>query len=465
MDVALPMQALGTACKHSIRLQVLRSTGRTPTTFTPDMRHILLALSLISVAGCRCSPPNPQPVTLRVTNTSRSPIYVEGTSGRLGLNIQREVNGALFAFDDLACPCRFCANACSTSCSCPDAGTDQVFRIEAGKTAERTWDGVVQVTGFSNCSTEGCLDQQNAPLNETFTLELCFSPQRPPGVIFNDAGVGAGPLPRVSSTCTTKQFAPQDLEVEIGPARGSACTTTAECKGAGELCFDGACTTGCPANEFPPTGAEWILTIGSAGENMGFFEQSAHGAMGNQFAGTGTLTSAVYQSNTLFLSFSRPGPIAGELLTGRVQIKLPVGTGAPLMSGRQVSAILIDDGDATNPSRAFVMKDVLTGDVLLAADMGQEGRLLQAADLGPFRVEDGAVPVGCSQTSCGRLLFFPLRFSGGGASIELLPGAQNELAIGTSRWTFLNVSSGAYDTTRCPVKDLRPWAFWKLINP
>ena len=135
--------------------------------------------------------------------------------------------------------------------------------------------------------------------------------------------------------------------MEIGPARGSACTTTVDCKGAGELCFDGACTTGCPANDFPTLGAEWILTVASP-DNMGFFERTAR-PKGNQYSGTGTLTSAVYQSNTLLLAFSRPGLVAGELLTGRVQIKMPVGTGAPLMSGRQVSAILLDDGDRCRP--------------------------------------------------------------------------------------------------------------------
>lgn len=429
------------------------------------MRLLSLILTLSMVAGCRCSPATPQPVTMRVINTTRAPIYLEGTQGRLGLSVQREVNGAPFTFDDLACTCRYCVNACSSTCSCPDAGADSVVRIDPGGTAERTWDGVVQVSGNSNCSTEGCLDQQNAPLNEQFTLELCFSPQRPTGVNFNDGGVGQGTLPKVSTTCTTKQFAPQDLEVEIGPVRGSACTSNTECKGAGELCLDGACTTGCPANEFPSVGAEWILTVASP-DNMGFFEMSARGAMGNQYAGTGTLTSAVYQSNSLLLSFSRPGAMVGELLTGRVQIKLPVGTGAPLMSGRQVTALLVDDGNTMSPTRAFVMKDVATGDVLLAADMGQEGRLLLPADLAPFKVEDGATAVGCSQTACGRLLFFPLRFSVGTSAIDLLPGQQDQLTAGSSQWNFLNVSSGAYDaTTTCPVKDLRPFAFWKLINP
>ncbi len=397
---------------------------------------------------------------MRVVNTTRLPIYVDGTQGRLGLGLKREVNGMQFAFDDLACECRYCSNACNSSCTCADAGPDQVVRIEAGGTAERTWDGVVQLSGFSNCSSEGCLDQQNAPVNEPFTLELCFSPQRPTGVNFNDAGVGQGSLPKVTTTCTTRTFAPQDLEVEIGPPRGNACSMQSECKGENELCLDGACTTGCPANEFPIVGAEWILTVATP-DNMGFFEMSAR-AEGNQYAGTGTLTSAVYQASTLLLSFSRPGPMPNELLTGRGQIKLPTGTGAPLMPGRQVTAVLVDDGDTSAPSRAFLMKDAATGDILFAADMGQGGRLLLPTDLGPFSVSDGQDPIGCSQNSCGRLLYFTLKFASGTQSVELQPGGTGELTIGSSKWKFLNVSSGAYGSTGCPVKDLRPWAFWKL---
>jgi hypothetical protein len=150
------------------------------------------------------------------------------------------------------------------------------------------------------------------------------------------------------------------------------------------------------------------------------------------------------------------------LLTGRVQIKLPGGVGPPLVAGRQVTAVLVDDGDTSAPSRAFVMKDAATGDILFAADMGQGGRLLLPADLGPFSVEDGQSPIGCSQNSCGRLLYFTLKFQAGSQSTELQPGATGELSIGSSKWKFLNVSSGAYGTTSCPVKDLRPWAFWKL---
>lgn len=427
------------------------------------MRFFSVTLLLaVAVTGCRCSPPTPQPVTLRVINTTRSPIYVDG-SGTLGLKIQRDVGGQLFAFDDLACECRFCTNACSASCSCPDAGVPKVRRIDPGSTVERTWDGVVQTTGYSNCGTDSCLDQVNAPLNEPFTLELCFNVQRPQGVRFDDAGVGEGVIPVLASTCTTRQFAPQDLVVEIGPTRGSACTTTADCKGAGELCFDNACTTGCPANEFPQLGSEWVLLVASI-DNMGFFEQSARGATGKQFAGTGTLTSAVYQSNSLLLGFSKPGAVPGEVLTGRAQVKLPVGVGVPLATGGLVKVLVTDDG-ADVPSRAISIRDAVSNELLFAADMAQSGPGLAGAELVPFTIANGPIAAGCTVDACGRKLFFPLIFAGGGASIELLPGQEGDLTVSSARYHFLNVSSGRYESTTCEIDDQRPWLFWKVTTP
>ncbi len=424
-----------------------------------DMR-ILLVLSLFAVS-CQCSPPNPQPVTLRVINSTRSPIFIDASGGKFGLGVKRNVGGTLYGFDDLACACRFCDNVCSQSCSCPDAGMSQVLKLEAGGKAERTWGGVVQVAGVNQCAPEGCLNQQNAPLNEAFDLELCFAVQLPEGVVFTDGGMGFGVLPKVSTTCTSRQFAPQDLEVEISPPKGSACTTTSDCKGAGEFCFDDACTTGCPANGFPSLGSEWILAIASP-DDMGFFEKTTRAGI-NRYAGTGTLTAAVYQANTLLLSFSRPGSATGELLTGRLQIKTPTGTGVPLTAGTQVTVLLLDDGRSV-PSRALVIKDSTTQEVLFAADMAQGGRLIQNIDISPFSVEDSTSAIGCNQTSCGRLLFFPLRFSNGASFVELRPGATSQLELAGARWNFLNVSSGAYENTSCPEKDMRPWAFWKLTS-
>lgn len=423
-------------------------------------------LMLMPLSACYCSPATPQPVTLRVVNTTRSPIYVEATQNKLGLTVQRNVGGTLFPFDDLACACRTCANACDFSCECPDAGTPIVRRIEAGEKSERAWDGVVRVAGVSNCTSDNtCLDEVNAPLNEPFTLELCFSTQAPSGVRFDDGGVGQGAVPIVTRTCTTKQFQPQDQEVEISPFTGSACSATSQCKGEGELCLDGACTTGCPANDFPVLGSDWLLNVASP-DNMGFFEQTSR-PTGKQFQGTGTLTSAVYQSNSLLLAFARPGPVNGEVLTGRVQIKVPPGDGAPLVAGLQVTATVIDDGAAA-PARAFVLRETTTGNVLFAADMAQQGeKLLTAADIAPFTVGTGTVALGCTQDVCGRFVQFAAEFSNGTDSVEVSPGHIEALGSGSAKWSFLNVGNGKYDASAstCEVTELRPYVFWKSSIP
>ncbi len=417
---------------------------------------LLLSVVVATASGCHCSPATPQPVTLRVVNTTRFPIYVDGTQHKLGLTVQREVAGELFPFDDLACECRACAQVCSLDCECPDAGGPQVFELAPDAREERTWDGVIRMAGNSRCGE--CLDAVNAPLNEPFTLELCFSVQRPAGLRFDDAGVAEGAIPVVTRQCTTKSFTPQDLVVELGPPRGAACTQAADCRGAGELCFDGACTTGCPANDFPAIGSDWLLNIASA-DNMGFFEQTAR-TRGSQFQGTGTLTSVVYQSNTLSLAFSRTS--GGETLTGRVQIKLPVGTGAPLSTGAEVTATLVDDG-ASRPARAFVMRDAASGELLFAADMVEGTRLLTPQDLAPFQVGSSAVAAGCTQDACGRFVQSAATLSDGATSVSVLPGATGKLPVGQREWTLLNVGNGRYDglNPQCEVSELRPFVFWR----
>ncbi len=421
----------------------------------------------MTLSACYCSPATPQAVKLRVVNTTRSPIYVEATQNKLGLTVQRTVGGTLFPFDDLSCECRSCRLACDATCECPDAGPPMVQRLETGEKSERSWDGVVRVAGYSNCTSDNtCLDEVNAPLNEPFTLELCFTTQAPSGVRFDDAGVGQGSVPVVTRSCTTKKFQPQDLEVEISPPTGSSCTSTADCKGFGELCLDGACTTGCPANDFPVIGSDWLLQVASP-DNMGFFEQTARPGGIKQFQGTGTLTSAVYQSNSLLLSFSKTGTVPGETLTGRVQIKVPPGEGPPLVAGLQVTATLIDDG-ADAPARAFVMRETSTGNVLFAADMAQAGeKLLTAADIAPFSVGTGTVALGCTQDVCGRFVQFAAEFSNGSDSVEITPGHVETLGSEAAKWSFLNVGNGTYDdsASTCEVTELRPYVFWKSSIP
>lgn len=423
--------------------------------------HNLTLLGVFLLAGlpsCRCSPPNPVPITMKVINATKSPLYVDATQNRLGLTVQRQVGGQLFGFDDLACECRYCTNVCSLSCSCPDAGVALVQRVDPGATAQREWGGVVQISGSTTCGDGTCLNQENAPLNETFSLELCYSTQKPSGT-FNDAGIASGALVASAKTCVTKEFQVQDGVVEIGPQQGAACTTSADCKGADELCFGGSCTAGCPANDVP-TSADYVLYVASP-DNMGFFTQNPRpgSATGKQFTGTGTISSVVYAGSSIEVSLTRVGSTPGEQLTGKVTVQMPPSVGPPLKANTPVSVTVIDDGQTT-PNRAVVIRSVVSNGILFAADMAQKGALLSASDLAPFVITSATVPFGCKQDDCGRFLYYERHIAQGASSIDLEPGKVGTLTLSDGDYTFLSVNNGNYPTTRCTVDDLRPWVMW-----
>jgi hypothetical protein len=431
------------------------------------MRASLLSLVALcaiatSVAGCRCSPANPSAVTLKIVNPGPRPIYVDATRGTLGLTIQRDVGGTLYPFDDLACQCRSCDLVCEPSCSCPAVGPDLIRKIEANDSAQRLWDGVVQVSGLTSCGDGTCLAQANAPLNEPFTLELCFSTQVPTGTTFLDGGVALGQLPKLSQNCVTKVFEPQAGVVEIGPSRGASCRSNLECVGSGELCLDGSCTSGCPANAYPELGSAWNLLIPSP-ENMGFFTQAPRG-QGNAFTGTGTLTSFLYQGEKLELFLSRTDPITSETLTATQSLALPPMTGAPLEVGTQVSVLVVDDGN-TPPARGLVMRDAATGAILLAADMAYGSGVLAPADFAPVSAAFTSRIVGCREDGCGKLLYDTTTFSAEGRTVELEPGQKGDLALAQGLYRFFSVSSGTYASTRCDIRSLHPWVFWRQAPP
>jgi hypothetical protein len=428
---------------------------------SPSQCALVLMLGLMELTtSCSCNPANPSAVTLRINNKTKDPIYVEGTNQKLGLSIKRTVNGEKFAFDDLACECRFCKNNCTTSCACPEPAS-LVRRIEAGKVADRLWSGVVQVSGSSTCSNGSsggaCLAQENAPLNEPFTVELCFSNQRPSGLVFGDGGVGNGALPANTRTCIEKEFRVQDGTVEIGPERGASCNTSAECKGAGELCFDAACTTGCPGNEFPELGSNWNLYVASI-DNMGFFESEPR-TPGKSFVGTGVISLVVFQGTSLQIGFTKTAN--AEVLTGKLTVQLPSGAGPTLSLNQKVTALVVD-GVGDRPNRAFVLRDAETQAILFAGDMSDNGPLLSAVELAPLVVGADTTAIGCRQDSCGKLLYTKRLFGSGTTSISIEPGKQSQAQLNEGTYVFLNVSSGSYpSSTKCDAKDVKPYAVWR----
>ncbi len=419
------------------------------------MRQIFLVVTLLGVfaSGCRCSPATPTAVTVRVKNASRDPIYVNDSDHQLGVAIQRSVGGSLFSFDEHPCACQTCDQVCTNTCfSCADAGVSFIQRVEAGDSASRTWDGVVQLSSFA-CG-QNCLSSENAPLDEVFTAHLCYTNEIT-GFMVVDGGRVEAPFPNVGVTCVDKTFKPADGVVEIGPEKGAACVTAADCRGVDELCFNNSCTTGCPANGYPNAPGLQVASI----TNRGFFTVMPSGTR-SVATGSGVITSAQYNGTTLIVQLSRRGT-ANELLTGSVQVTMPTRDGPALATNAPVTVTMIDASTNENVSnRGLVIRDSGTNQLLFAADVAQLGRVLAASDLAPLTVADTTVPTGCRTDMCGKALFVAARVSSGGTSVDVETGDVASLKVGASTYRFVNAFDVTYAKTTCDFKELRPYAVW-----
>jgi hypothetical protein len=419
----------------------------------------LTVLALSTIVACRCSPPTPTPVTLRIKNTSRDLLLVRDGKGQHGLMVQRQVTGQWFGFDDLPCSCQTCDLICDRSCRCPDAGiTEFVLAVPPNGQAERQWDGVVQVAGF-NCGQQ-CLVPENAPTDETFRLELCFVNQIDGVEVPADGGrvLGAFPAPGVQ-TCTTREFQPQQRLVEISPARGADCTTTSDCRGSQELCLNGSCTAGCPSTTFPAQ-PELVVSYTS----MGFFAESRDLDGGRTLqTGTGRITATQFSGETMQVSLSNTGG------SGRFEVKLPGGLGGPsLPTTTDLKILIAIRSEANKVFRGVVVRDARTDELLFAADTAIDGPILTAVDLAPFNVATEAEPVGCRvESTCGKLVFTRQVLSATGGTTGQIVAEPGKLstgsivtATGAASYRFWNVTSGQYGSPTCD--SYRPYAFWKL---
>lgn len=423
--------------------------------------RLLIALFLsVCAVGCRCSPPDPSAIKLRLKNTTPFPIFVDDTDDRLGLQVQRNVNGTLYGFDEkLKCACQSCDQICSAGCSCDAGSPSFVRKVMPGDQFERTWGGVVQVLQPSGCA-DSCLRAENAPTDEPFNLQLCYQLQIL-GVDPPDGGRVAAAYPKPDQTCVDKEFRIIDGVVEVGPRKGAACTSQLDCVGIGELCLSGSCTASCPANGFPVLGAGWALRLETS--DQGFFTPVADAGMGS-VTGTGEITSVVYNGGTMTVRLKRLGT-AGETLTGAVYVTLPMGYAAPLPQGGTVTVTFLDGSTSTNPeNRAVTIRDT-TGALLFAADSAQQGALLKAADTAPFAVSFMAGLVGCRLNECGKQLNFQTRFAASPAESLLDPGKTALLTVPQGGYRLLNVANGTYASTTCKLYDIRPYAIWREKAP
>ena len=415
----------------------------------------------MAVSACRCGPDSSTSVTLRIKNTESTPIFVDATDGRLGMIVHRSVGGDWMPFVETPrCECLSCDLVCG-GCACDlEQQQNTVLKLDPGQTIERVWNGVVQIDSSQACDSSlfggtPCLRSDIPPLDEEFQLQFCYATSARGAENAQGGEVVPGSLPEPSTLCSEKRFRVEDLVVEVSPGRGASCVSHADCTGDGELCFNGACTRTCPATGFPLFGGSWQVRIPQP-EDQGFFEWRREGRR-EVYKGAGTLGSVRYENGTMILQLSRPGP-AGGPLKGTVTVALPEGVAAPLTLGEVLHVVVVDASSEDNPeNRALVVRDE-AGGLLLAAETAQMERILTDAEIAPFRLSRGEEIVGCEHSSCGKNLFHATRFTAGGQTFELDPGAVETVVSDGQTWTVANVTNARYAETRCALGDVMPWA-------
>ena len=428
---------------------------------------VFFFVSVAALSGCMCTPSAPKPVTLRLKNTSRDTLYIDATDGRLGMVVQRSVNGSFVSFVETPrCACQACDAICSSSsCNCPAPTQTLIQRVAPEGVYERQWSGVVQLESTAGCGGFGgtaCLAPENAPYNESFNLHFCYALSATLTGVTTDGGAVEGALPS-DVGCVDRPFRIDDGVVEIGPQRGADCVTAADCKGTGEMCFSGACTASCPANTFPSE-AESSVRIGV--DDRGFFTATIDGKK-TTYVGSGTVGSAAYNTSSLKIFLTRTG-MAGETLPATIDLDVPRAMQlGPLVAGQKVAVRIIDNSPTARPSSnvGLVIRDEL-GSLLIVADSGLTTPNLAASDIAPFTVAFGGTPVGCRMTGCGKELFGEGTFSDGTKTVALGPGQMANIVNTSGTYRAVNVFGGEYvSTSPCEPKLIRPYIIWRDKPP
>ncbi|HVE81951.1 MAG TPA: hypothetical protein VND93_03855, partial [Myxococcales bacterium] len=398
----------------------------------------------LAAASCRCDSDRATPVTVRVKNTLSQPIWVDQTEAHLGVELQRSNAGQWETFaESLQCACLACDQVCSCSC---DAGTPRarVMKVAGGTSVEREWEGTVEEDGQVTCGSifggRACFQPRFPALDEGLRARLCYALGPPLGTPDpGDAGIPVpGAFDPASLQCVSAEFRPVDGVVELSPTAGAGCQTHGDCRqDAGELCFGGACTTGCPATGFPEYGADWQVAVSVT--DQGFFTITSSPTT---YTGTGTLTDWQINNGTMKLSLSRPASGGGNLI-GSVYLTVPAAYFPAVVRGETVSVKVIDASTSKiQNNRAITVRDA-AGKLLLAADPAIPAAILGAADTAPFTVAATGEIVGCDLQPCGKRLHFRTAFGGAatdsGAVLELDPGSSSVVAADGLTYKLLNV--------------------------
>jgi hypothetical protein len=313
------------------------------------------------------------------------------------------------------------------------------------------WSGVYLRDSSEACGAlvggEPCLQQTNDFPNDTFTARVCYALSVNGGQ-GADAGVPfSGTLPPGDLVCATKDFQPGEGTVQLAPPAPAPCTgeDAGSCP-AGQLCFNGLCSSGCPQNDFPPYGGGYFVNVDAP--TGPFFLQTTSGA-NTVFSGTGTLTSFTYSGGTTTLQLVNDAGFSGS-----VDFSLPQLTTDCCLEAfhpGETLSVTVTETPPPAPEQtnlALVIRDS-NGQLVQAADMAANGPILGPADTVPFTVTPSAAALGCSSivVGCKAIYAGTLFSTPDGTALLGVPGQLLNITTSQGNFGVLNVTNTSYHVT------------------
>lgn len=437
---------------------------------------LLLVASTLS--GCSCSKTGaavPTPVTLVFTNTSSAPVFLDATDDTFGIVITQQGSATTDpAYLEMLgpCGCLSCdiicnAGGCPGSTCGPSVPTNPLVELLATDGGvQRTWSGVYLQNSQESCGAlvggQACLQVTNDFPDDTFTARICYALSVNGGQAA-DAGVPfPGTLPTGDMVCATKDFQPQQGTVFLTPPPAVPCAGDGGSCPAGQLCFAGSCSAGCPENAFPPYGGAYFVNISTP--SGPFFLKNTSGT-DTVSTGTGALTSFSFSGGTTDLRL-----VTDAGFTGDVTFSLPqLGTSCCLEAFHpgEILSVTVIETPSGSGNRGLVIRDA-NGQLVQAVDMAGNAPVLSPSDTAPFTVTLSTTSLGCSSVEPGcKALFAGTTFSTPeGASSLVVPGEFLNITTSGANFGALNVTNTTYLPSTDPhaCDGFTPLAPYVILN-
>jgi hypothetical protein len=417
---------------------------------------LFLAVLAILGGGESCSSCVDQPaspVTFRVTNQLPWPIFVRDDAAQLGLTVQKDSDGAWVDLAEFAeCSCLECDSVCSLDCQCAPTAV-WVRKIAAGATAERQWNGEYRSDDHATCllGRKDCLGDRVAAQPGSHRVKLCWASSLS-GTLSDSGDRFKATLPEDLSCATTDFELPAEGVVEVVTSAPPGCRVASECA-FGQLCLSGHCSSTCLPNDVPVLGGEWTLEIGDP-DNAGFFEVSEEADGAKVYRGSGTVSTVRYSSGTTNLTVLRT--VGGIEYTASFYYTLPGKRVLPLAVGESIDVVLVDRSSGSRRlARALAIRQ--QGKLLLAADTGRQGRVLDALQREPFDVETDGEPFACNPSDCGRRLHRRVTFVAPEQSIPTEPGKAAVVKVGDDTYEAVSVANYSDEVEGCGASPMVPY--------